>query len=219
MKQHHESTLSTKRIILTTLLFISIPILTTVLDVQIDNHTLAMMFAFNFAGWAMVIYDWNLFALHYNRAKNNLNEMWTYFGIGFIFIGILAFLNIKFLHGFMILPDHETIAEYPFAYPAILAAYTYIQALIINISFKCLTDHFDIEDRELFIIIMSGLIFGTMYTLFLTPPHAILLLKSLIYNILLVSLNSYLYNQSGSFIPGILATGSVYLVIILAQLY
>lgn len=218
MKNQYNSTLSKKRIIITTLIFLITPILYNLVNLWIDNETLAMMLSLNFSGWALIIYDWNLFGIHYNRAKADPKETLIYTIIGLVLMAIWTFINRKFLKGYMLLPQSETLVEYRFAIPPIFIAYSYIQATIINICFKTLMDHVEIASREVFIILLSGFLFGTIFTICFTPFTPSLFIPSLLYNIITVSIMSYLYNQSSSFIPGILSFGTIYLILQFTQL-
>lgn len=111
MKNQYNSTLSKKRIIITTLIFLITPILYNLVNLWIDNETLAMMLSLNFSGWALIIYDWNLFGIHYNRAKADPKETLIYTIIGLVLMAIWTFINRKFLKGYMLLPQSETLVE------------------------------------------------------------------------------------------------------------
>ena len=207
------SRLSIKRIVISLLILVGIPFIEKFVESFTGNETIAFTFAFTLAGWILIIYDWNLFGIHYNRCKEHVGDTILYTLIGFILIGGWAFFNRSFLQGKMLLPDKDTLSKYFFAFPVILLAYSYIQAFIVNICFKCLTDHLDIREKELLIILVSGFSFGLVYTLLFTPFETTLLIQTYLYNVILVCILSYLYNQSSSFIPGILAMGTVYLIL------
>ncbi|MBR2825419.1 MAG: hypothetical protein IKE51_04080 [Solobacterium sp.] len=209
------SRLSMKRIIISLLIFALIPVVARLLNRIVDNETISLTFSLTLAGWILIMYDWNLFGIHYNRCKENLGDTILYSIVGVILIGGWVFLNVRFLQGTMLLPDRETIHRYFFASPAIIAAFTYIQAFLVNIAFKCLTDRFDIREKELLIILASGFLFGLVFTLLFTEFEIALLIRTYLYNTILVMILSYLYNQSSSFIPGIIAMGTVYLIVIL----
>ena len=209
------SRLSAKRIIISLIVFALIPLIAYFLNMVVNNETISYTFALTFAGWFLIIFDWNLFGIHYNRCKENPGDTILYSIIGLFLIGGWVFINMRFLQGTMLLPDRETIMHYFFASPCIIAAFSYIQAFLVNISFKCLTDRFDIRDKELLIILASGFLFGLFFTLLFTEFEIALLIRTYLYNVILVMILSYLYNQSSSFIPGILAMGTVYLFVIL----
>ncbi len=213
MEKQFNSTLSKKRIFITALIFFITPLLHYFVNARIENETLSLMLSLNFTGWALIIYDWNLFGIHYNRAKANIKDTLIFTGIGFALLLVWALLNLKFLKGYMLLPDQETLSQYRFALPPILIAFSYIQATIINICFKTMMDHVETASREVFVILLTGFLFGTIYTLCFTPYQASILVPSLLYNIITVTILSYLYNQTSSFISGILAFGTVYLVL------
>ncbi len=210
----YRSSLSMKRIIISLLIFALIPAVRAGIFRLTDNDTIAFTFAVNLAGTSLVIYDWNLFGIHYNRAKNSVADTLIYTLVGCVLIGGLTFFSQRFLKAYIPLPDAATLGAYGFAMPPIILAYSFVLGIVINISFKCLTDHMDIRDRELLIILASGFLFGLCYTAAFTPLGDLnLLIRTYLYNVLLISFMSYLYNQSNSFIPGILSFTAVMLVL------
>ena len=107
---------------------------------------------------------------------------------------------------------------FPFAAPAALIATSYVLAVIVNIGFKCLTDHIDVRSNEAAVILVSGFLFGAILTLLYTPFDLDIWIRTYLYNVILTAFLSYLYNQSSSFIPGVLSMGTVLLVVNLMPL-
>lgn len=212
MSAKTKSTLSTKRILITLLIIFLIPAVERILNIWVQNETLSYTFAFNAAGSALIFYDWNLFGVHYNRSKSNLPVTIIYSIIGIL--GLLGWVWVgqNFLKAHLLLPDPETIAAYPFAEPAVLIAYSFMQAAVVNIGFKCATDHLSIRTREVLVILISGLLFGGIYTLLFTPLQTVLWITTYLYNVIMIMFLSYLYNQSSSFMPGIISLGTVMLI-------
>lgn len=216
MSKTNLTNLSIKRVLTSLLIFFLIPAIAYALNRMIHNQTIAYTFAFNLVGFVLVVYDWNLFGIHYNRSKESLGDAFLYTIIGIVLIGAWYYFNRTFLNGYILMPDDDTIHRYFFASPTIYLAFSYIQAIIVNICFKCATDHFDIRTKELIAIIASGFLFGLLYTLaFLPPIELSLLIRTFFYNVILITILSYLYNQSSSFLPGILAMGTIYFIVIL----
>ncbi len=216
----YKSSLSMKRIIISLLIYAAIPFVCRALTGLIGNETAAMTLTLNLAGLTLIVYDWNLFGIHYNRAKDNPGDTVIYTLIGIVLIGLLTWISRRFLHAFIPLPDPATVRAYLFALPPILCAYSLTLGLIINISFKCLTDHLDIRDREALIILASGFMFGMLYTAAFCPLADFpLIVRTYLYNVLLICIMSYLYNQSSSFIPGILSFTAVMLALQYLTIY
>ncbi len=209
------TSLSRRRIVNSLLIFAAIPVLRTLLNRLTGSDTVALTFAFNAAAWALVLYDWELIALHWNRFKSRRGDGLIYTIIGLALLGAWFWVNQSFLHGYVLLPDAGELSRYSFAWPAIMAAFTYCQAAVINILFKCLTDHFDAVNHELAMILLSGFLCGALYTVTLTPVSYAYLVPTYLFNIVTVGILSYLYNQSHTFIPGILALGTVLLAAVL----
>ena len=216
----YSSRLSIKRIVISLAVFCFIPLIAMLINLFINNQTISYTFSINLCGSILIIYDWNLFGIHYNRCKKNLVDAILYFCVGLVLFGILFLLNKYLLKTSEFLPDSATIASYKFAVPAILIAFTYMHALIFNISFKCLTDHMSIHSKELLIILVSGFLFGFIYTVvffsyFNTQFTIMTFLNNYIFNIFVTSVCSYLYNQSSSFLPGMFALGTIELVVLI----
>lgn len=178
------------------------------------DKTIAYTFALNLVATLLLMYDWNLFGIHYNRMKEHPHDFILYTILGLILFGGWLTFNQRFLNGFALEPDRTIMQRYAFALPAIAIAFSFSQSLIINIGFKCLTDHFDIREKELLIILASGFLFGLFYTVvFLETFTLDYFVRTYLYNVILVSFLSYLYNQSSSFLPGLLSLGLVMLVL------
>ena len=157
--------MSIKRIILSLAIFCITPGIAWGVNLLINNQTLAYMFSLNLCGTILIIYDWNLFGIHYNRSKSNMNNAIFYSIVGIILFSLLLALNKFIFHLNLLEPDINTTKSYIFALPAILIAYSFMHSILINIGFKCLTDHMRIHSKELLIILVSGALFGLIYTL------------------------------------------------------
>jgi hypothetical protein len=78
----------------------------------------------------------------------------------------------------------------------------------------------NIQNRELIVILVSGFLFGLIYTIaFLSTFTLDLFIRTYLYNVVLIAILSYLYNQSHSFIPGILSFGIIMIIVQLYQLF
>lgn len=211
MKFEKSTTMSTKRIIVSLLIYLLIPVIRLLLYRLTNNMTLSGMFALNVGAWLLVMYDWELFGLHWNRAKANLGDTILYTVIGMVFFFFWTLINATYLHGAMILPEQSVMHAYPIAIPAILFAFSFSLSIVINITFKCITDRFKVHAREGAMILLSGFLFGLIYTLTLPPITLTTILPTYLYNMITVTVLSYLYNQTHSFLPGMTALALVLL--------
>jgi len=212
------STLSFRRILISLLLIAMIPGVRAALNLLIHDDLISLTFALCLSGFLLVVYDWNLFGLHYNRSKRNIGDTLLYSLLGTAVIGTWTWVDQSFLYGNLLQPSTAAMKAFPFAAPAALIATSYVLAVIVNIGFKCLTDHIDVRSNEAAVILVSGFLFGAILTLLYTPFDLDIWIRTYLYNVILTAFLSYLYNQSSSFIPGILSMGTVLLVVNLLPL-
>ena len=100
-----------------------------------------------------------------------------------------------------------------------MIAYSFMEATTISIAVKCATDHMIINRNELQIILLTGIMAGIGMTLCFIPSlNPFTLMTTLLYNVILMILLSYFYNQTGSFIPGMVGFASVNLTIMIISL-
>jgi len=220
MTEFKKSTaMSTQRILISLFIFLLMPAIRFLIRNWIGNDTLALMFALNFCVWLLIIYDWELFGLHWLRAKANIPDTLLYSFIGMIVIFIWTYVDLHFLRGTVLLPNPADIRRYPIAYPAVIIAFSFSLSALVNITFKCITDHFKMHAGEAIMILISGFLFGFVYTICITPARPALFFPTYLYNVILICALSYLYNQTHSFIPGILAMGTAYLILTILILF
>ena len=207
------STLSTKRIVISILLVTMIPVSAMLIDRFASLYPLSLAVSFNIWTPILIMYDWSLFGIHYNRVKHNLFNSLIFAVIGMILIAIWLWIGIHFLNSSVHIAEAGILRRYGYARPAMLAAFSFMQAAAVNIGFKCLTDHLGVRSGEIQAILISGFLFGFLMTVIFTiPPFRIgVFVTTYLYNFVLTAILSYLYRESSSFIPGLLAMGTVYL--------
>lgn len=211
MKHENTTTMSSKRVIVSLLIYLLIPVLRLIVHRITGNMTLSTTFALNVGAWLLVMYDWELFGLHWNRAKANLSDTVLYITVGMVFFFCWTLLNANYLHGGMLLPERSVMRAYPIAIPPILFAYSFSLSCVLSITFKCITDRFKVHAREAAMILLSGFLFGLIYTLTLSPLTWSTLFQTYLFNMITITALSYLYNQTHSFIPGLFALAIVLL--------
>lgn len=204
------SSLSTKRIIISLLLFIAIPVSIAAADRYINQWCITAMAAFNIFGSILCAYDWNLFAIHYNRSKRNMSDTLLYTVVGTLLIGMLYLINVRFLHGSVVIADPDSLTAFGYARFGMWIGFSFMQSLTLGLVYKCLTDRFEAPGNELQIILLTSFLFGFVYLVLFIPFSITVWLRTYFYNVMLIAIMSYLYNQSRSLIPGMLAMGIIY---------
>ncbi|MGM9941750.1 MAG: hypothetical protein ACI32N_07180 [Bulleidia sp.] len=213
------STLSMKRVVRSLGLFVMIPVCARILNILVRQYDISLMTSFNVLGSILIIYDWNLFGLHYNRAKYNLDDTVLYTSIAYVLILLWTVFSLQTLHCRVIIPSGEVLAEYGYALPAMLVGYSFMEAVSISIGVKCATDHMKVNHNEAQIILTTGILAGIAMTfLFIPSLNPLTLMTTLLYNVILMILLSYFYNQTGSFIPGAMGFALVNLTIMIIAL-
>ena len=189
-----------------------IPVLFPVLNYFLNDETITYTVLINIFGCILFIYDYNLIALHYNRIKKNFNECAIFYVVGLVVFGLIFALNHYLIKGNIFTVDPHIVNKYPFGALTMLIAYTFVFYLEISICYKCMTDRLNIKSQEILVILFSGMFFGLLFTVAFTPLHLETLVRTYIINAILVTLLSYSYNQTTSFIPGALALSTVALI-------
>ncbi|MCH3961325.1 MAG: hypothetical protein LKF53_03800 [Solobacterium sp.] len=210
------SALSMKRIIISCLIFTAIPLAAHLLNIVISQYAISLMFCMNAGTSILIIYDWNLFGIHYNRAKKNAMDTILFTSLGAILIMLWVYVGANILQADLILPGNSDLIAYGYARPGMLIAFSFMEAANISISYKCFTDHFDVHGKELQSILLSSLLFGLLFTVIYMPSLNIsLFFRTYLYNMVLIAILAYLYNQCHTFIPGLLAMAVIYFIIML----
>ncbi len=213
------STLSLKRVIRSVILFALIPVCARILNVFVMQYDISLMTSFNIIGSILIFYDWNLFGIHYNRAKYNLDDTTLYTAVAYVLILIWTIFALEKLHCRVVIPSGETLQSYGYARAGMMIAYSFMEATTVSIAVKCATDHMIINRNELQIILLTGLLAGAgMTILFIPSLNPFTLMTTLLYNVILMILLSYFYNQTGSFIPGMLGFALVNLTIMIISI-
>ena len=210
MSQKELTTLPLKRVLISLLLFLLCALSWRIFDVFIKEVYISKMISINLFGSILIIYNWSLIELHHERIKDN-NDKYLFFVLNLLFIGILTFISKRIFQAEILIPEDIILISYGYARPGMYFAFSLIKAFLINISFKCLTDHLDIKQKELQVILVSSLVFGLVLTLAFTPLNISILSRTYLYNILLIAFLSYSYNQTSSLLPGTIALAIVHL--------
>lgn len=217
MSQEKVTRLPIKRVIISLLLFVIMAVSWRVIDIYIKQIYISKMISINIFGSLLMIYNWPLLALHYERIKDN-NDKYLFFVIGLIFFAVITWLASSFFNAETLIPESIVLISYGYARWGMIIAFSIIKAFVINISFKCLTDQLDIKHKELQVILVSSIVFGFVLTIAFSEFNIINLFQTYFYNILLVAFLSYSYNQTSSLLPGTFALSIVHFIIMLISI-
>ncbi len=205
MAKQTKSTLSRKRMYITLLLFFMIPATAHLINIFLVQYDISLMFAFNVFAAVMIMYDWNLFAIHYNRMKEKFGSCLVFMLLAIAFLFLWTWVGLNALSCRIMIPSGHILRSFGYARIGMLIAYSFSEAAAISIAFKAGTDHFRIRNHELQIILISGLLFGIVLTImFLPSTNFLTILTTLLYNVISMIFLSYLYNQTNTFFPGML---------------
>ena len=207
-----KTTLTYKRIILSMIIFFIIPLLFPVLNYFLNDETITYTCLINVFTAILMIYDYNLVALHYNRIKKNFKECLLYDLVGIIIFALIFVFNHFLLHGSFLTIDPHIFKKYYGGAILMLFAYCLMLPIAMSICYKCLTDRLNIKSQELMVILFSGLFFGLLFTIAFVPYDINLWIRSYILNALITSVLSYIYNHSTSFLVSALSLATVLLV-------
>lgn len=210
------STLSFRRVVISLLLFLAIPVCARILNLSVRQYDISLMTCFNVLGSILIIYNWNLFGIHYNRAKYNLDDTLLYTVFAYVLILIWTVFALEKLHCRIVVPSSDILHMYGYARIGMLVGYSFMESVSISIAVKCATDRLRVNRNELQIILFTGIMAGIAMTfLFIPSLNPLILLTTLLYNVVLMTMLSYFYNQTGSFIPGAMGFAFVNLTIML----
>ena len=106
------STLSRKRIVISLILTAMIPTTARILNIFLDQEQISLMFSMNIFTSVLIMYNWNLVAIHYNRAKENIPDTILYTLIGGALIFLWSLLGLSFFQAHLILPPSYALIGY-----------------------------------------------------------------------------------------------------------
>ena len=133
--------MSLKRVITSLILFAMIPISARLLNIYVEQYDISLMASFNIVGSILIFYDWNLFGVHYNRAKFNLEDTVLYTAFAYVIILIWTIFSLEKLHCRVVIPSGATLQSYGYAMIGMMIAYSFMEATTISIAVKCAYDH------------------------------------------------------------------------------
>lgn len=205
------TTLTFKRILISLLIFFIVPILNPLLNTVIKDSMISHTLLTNLAGFILMVINWDLLQIHAKRFASDIKEALFFTFIGIILLGISFTVNHMFLHAYVPVVNSESFNSFILFSIPILLAYSFVFAMNYVIAFKCITDRLNIKQAEITTIFLSGFLFSLLFTIFFVPFDLISWLKSYLFYLAITTIISYLYNQTKSFLPGLIALGTILL--------
>ncbi len=199
------STLTTRHILVSMLLFTAIPFLARFVNAFVVQDSISLMFSMNICASLLVFYNWKLIDLHLKRYMSSFEDSVLFTIIGAIALWLWLWVGQRFLQAETLLPERNILIAYGYARPGMLIAFSLMKAFAMNITFKVMTDHMNVAGRELETILISGFLFGFLLTVLYTGFDLGLIARTYLYNVILSAVLSYLYNQTNSILTGTFA--------------
>lgn len=218
MSQKTVSTLSGKHIVISVFLIAAARLVALAADHFVAQEAIALMFGVNICTAALIVYNWQLIERHTGRIRRNLGDTLLFTGIGTAVYAVWAWVSVSFLKADMMLPDSLALIGIGYARPGMMIAFSIMEACMLNIGFKNATDHLDVRNKELQAILFSAVLFGLLMTVVFTPFQPLLWIRTYLYWLITTAILSYLYNQSHSIIPGIIAVTAVHLALMIISM-
>lgn len=214
-----KSSLTFKRIFITSLLYLSTPFSARLVNTLIQNETISYTLIISIVGFINITYNWDLFALHYNRSKKAVGDTLFFTLVGLALIGLITFININYLYGYILLANKDTVLRYFGGALLVLIVYSFIFSFNTLITFKCVLDRIKISNTSFQLIIFSGLMFGLIFSLFYIPLNINIQVSSFLYYSIIFMICSYLYNQTRTIIPSLISLSLVLLIVNILNIY
>lgn len=218
MSQKTVSTLSGIHILISVVLLIMVRVLAIAIDLFTHQDWIALMASVNLCSAALIVHNWTLIDRHRKRTYASLGDSLLFTAIGILTIGALTWFSASFLKAELMIPSAAVLIGIGYARPGMLIAFSIMEACMVNIGFKNMTDHMDVRNKELQAILISAICSGIFMTVLFTSFEVFTLLQTCPYWLLLNAILSYLYNQCHSIVPGIVAMTVVNLGVMLAAI-
>jgi len=180
----------------------------------IYNPSITITYTFITFLTASILFYFNrdLLTSHYKRFRT-LEDQKLFYLIGTIAFTVFLLVNKYFLNAYIYLINPESIIDFPIYGLNFILAFTFINAFIYAIVFRLSVKIIKIKNNELLVIILSGIIYGILYSATLLPISIFEFITNFIFYFMISLCFSYFYNQSNNIFNPALAYGSGLLII------
>ncbi|MCI6271537.1 MAG: hypothetical protein MR601_01175 [Erysipelotrichaceae bacterium] len=214
-----KSSLTFKRILITSLFYFLTPFFVGLVNKFIDNLTISYTLIFSIVGFFNITYNWDLFALHYNRSKKAIGDTIFFTLVALASMGLLTYLNINYIYGYIIMSDRSTLLTYYGGAPLILIVFCFIFSFNTAITFKCILDRIKISSSTIQLILFSGLMFALLFNITYLPLDINTQVSSFLFYSILYMIFSYIYNQTRSILPSIISLSIILFILNIINVY
>lgn len=207
------TSLTISHILITFFSYICLGMTYTISRLYNTDLTIFINFLLTGVGLFNIIFNWDLFALHYNRMKKNLADCTFFVFISIIIIGLLFFMNHTLIHAFVLKPSQEIIQNFKFLYIIFIVNYSFIFSFISLITFKCVIDPLT-KMPVITRFMLSGLLFSLIFCISFVGFSPTQFLLSFVFYSFLYAYFSYTYHQTRSVFPVMIAYAVVLFIIL-----
>ncbi|MEG0168613.1 hypothetical protein [Anaerorhabdus sp.] len=206
---NQSTTLPYSRIILSICFFLIVPIFSPLINMVIQNQLIAYTFTVSLSGLLLMIQNWDLLEIHGKRFKDDSKEATFFTILGILVLSFIVWANHTYLKAFLPFIDPEILSSFTWFIIPIFLVNTFVFAMNYVLVFKCVTDRLKLKHAEAVVILLSGFLFALLFTVTYIPFDVIAWLKGYLFYFIITVIISYLYNQTHSFLPGMISFGFV----------
>lgn len=208
----NKTTLPRTKIFLSLAVYFLLPLCASTLNQLVNNMTITNTLIFSLTALILVWFNWDLLQVHGQRFKTNSKDGVLFLLIGILSLSLLQVFNLFVFKLTIAIPEKSILQSYYFFTPIILLAFSFCQAISYSLTFKIFVDRIHLNLTESKVILISGFFFGLLCTIALVPASLLAFAMIFIYQFILATLISYLYNQTHSIVPFMIAYALVLLV-------
>ncbi len=179
------------------------------------NTTISTTFVIHTISLILIILNFKTLETHIHRFSANLKDGVYFSVIALVILLIINFVNVRWIQAPIWIPEREVLNSYLLFSPIIILAYTFTYATLFLIVFKSLTDRLKISGNEKIIIALSGISFAIFASVTYLPVTGAALIPNITYIFLISTCTSYIYNQTNTFVPMLIAYGTFLTIICL----
>ena len=196
-----------------------IPAMVIFMNQFVSSTPISSTLIVNSVAFILVITNNRLLNLHLKRFRKNIIDSSLYvIATSFVIIGLFILCENILSTNITIL-DMQILSDYKIHSLAIICSYTLSYAIVINLTFKLLTDDLSYKSNPLLIILSSAIftaLFMTLSNCVVMNPFNIVIALFIFFSAFIITLIiSYSYNQTRSIITSILSITLALLVIII----
>lgn len=205
MSKTTPSSLTMSHILTLCLCFIAIPFCTMGLNQIVQQKDISQMFVLTTTAIIMMIRSKKILSIHAQRLQQNPSDYILFCVVGIIALMIWIKGIGSLIHFPLPLPSSLSLIRFGYARFAMWIAFSFFQSIIFHLTFKAITDRFEVVQKEIQAIGISAVLCGFLFSIVLVP-FGLALLPGFLFYLIYFALMSYLYNQTHQLYTGITVT-------------